>query len=68
MKQLIMASGNALFNANNWVGIARYAIDDKIVVGGLVKVTGKQIKEQLTYTMKQLTVCVNALREELERE
>lgn len=47
VKQLVEQLGQFVFNANNWSRIAASAIDDNIVVGGLVKLTGKEIKEKL---------------------
>ena len=65
VKQLVEQLGNASFNLSNWTKIAGLAIDDNIVVGGLVKVSGKQIKKETNDVMRQVSNLVLALSKEV---
>ena len=65
VKQLVEQLGNVSFNLSNWTKIAELAIDDNVVVGGLVKVSGKQIKKQTNDLMHQVSNLVLALSKEV---
>lgn len=66
VKQLVEQLGNAAFNLSNWIKVAELAIDDNVVIGGgLVKVSGKQIKEQTHDVMRQVSNLVHALSKEV---
>ena len=65
VKQLVEQLGNVTFNLSNWTKIAELAIDDNIVVGGLVKVSGKQIKHQTNDIMRHVSNLVRALSKEV---
>ena len=65
VKQLVEQLGNAAFNLSNWTKIAGLAIDDNVVVGGLVKVSGKQIKKETNDVMRQVSNLVLALSKEV---
>ena len=65
IKQLVEQLGNAAFNLSNWTRIAELAINDDAVVGGLVKVSGKQIKSQMHDVMRQVSNFVHALSKEV---
>ena len=65
VKQLVEQLGNITFNLSNWTKVAELAIDDNIVVGGLVKVSGKQIKSQTHDVMRQVSNLVRVLSKEV---
>lgn len=65
VKQLVEALGNATFNLSNWAKIAELAIDDNVVVGGLVKISGKEIKSQIINDVRQVSNLVRALSKEV---
>jgi hypothetical protein len=65
VKQLVEQLGNITFNLSNWTKIAELVIDDDAVVGGLVKVSGKQIKSQMHDSMRQVSNLVYALSKEV---
>ena len=65
VKQIVEQLGNVTFNLSNWTKVAELAIDDNIVVGGLVKVSGKQIKSQTHDVMRQVSNLVRVLSKEV---
>lgn len=65
VKQLVEQLGNITFNLSNWTRTAELAIDNDAVVGGLVKVSGKQIKSQMHDVMRQVSNLVYALSKEV---
>lgn len=61
VKQLVEQLGQFVFNANNWSRIAACAIDDNGVFGGLVKLTGKEIKKELVDATNQVSSIAHKL-------
>lgn len=65
VKQLVEQLGQVMFNLSNWTQIAGIAIDDDKIVGGLVKVSGKQIKSQLKDTTRTMSNLITTLSKEV---
>lgn len=54
VKQLVEKLSQHSFNLANWAKISEMTISDDIVVGGLVKVTGKTIKDNIDKALKNV--------------
>lgn len=65
VKELVEKLGNKMFNHANWCLIAERFIDEDKIDGGLIKVTGKHVKEQLVVSSREVSKCVRALVEEV---
>ena len=65
VKQLVEQLSNAAFNLNNWVNILELAVDDNVVIGGLVKVSGKQAKVNSTKAIRLLGALLTTLSKEV---
>lgn len=65
VKELVEKLGNKMFNHSNWCLIAERFIEEDKIDGGLIKVSGKHVKEQLDASAKEVSKCVRALIEEV---
>lgn len=61
VKELVEKLGNKMFNHVNWCMIAERFIEEDKIDGGFVKVSGKQAKEQLDATAKDVSQIVREL-------